>query len=91
MFDYNPWTSLFLMQALHQSKPRHAAAKRNRCVQISGLDASVTDVVAQPKKLPSHHRAKAPKPVRRGWRHAFRTTGKGRAEPLVTVNEDAAP
>jgi hypothetical protein len=91
MFDYNPWTSLFLMQALHSNKPRHESpAKRSHSRQISQLHATVSDVVAQPKKLPPAHRTKAPKPARRGWRDAFRTTGEGRAEPLATVHEDAA-
>ena len=75
MFDFNPWTSLFLLQALRMTKkPLDARARRREQIaQMNRHRTGLTEPVARPSKLPPPPVRQKPTAPRRGWRYAFRT------------------
>jgi hypothetical protein len=87
MYDYNPWTSLFLIQAFRMCKPACASnrtCRRQDIAQAELLKAANETVVRRTKAPAPAPRAKPVQP-RRGWRHAFRT-GPAGADPTLAVS-----
>jgi len=92
MFDFNPWTSLFLLQALRLDRPPRDARTRRR-EQIADLNkqlgTSADAPVAGPSKLPPPVRQK-PRAPRRGWRYTFRTDDARAKSATVAKSRNAA-
>jgi hypothetical protein len=91
MFDFNPWTSLFLLQALRLDK-RPCDARARRREQIADLNkqlgTSADAPVVRPAKLPPPPARQKTRAPRRGWRYTFRTDA-ARTEASATAGAES--